>query len=310
MVLAFGSCSHEFDTAQMWNTILKNKPDAWIWLGDIVYGDTYDMSILKSKYELQKSRPSYQKLMSNTNIFGIWDDHDFGTNDGGKAYPQKDESKKLLLNFLEVSDQNPVWNRDGAYQSYLIDQNGIKIKLILLDTRYFRDSLINNPDAPPRYLPNLEGSILGDQQWLWLEEELTNSEADIHLIASSIQVIPTEQEYEKWDNFPAERQRLFDLISSTKPRRPILISGDRHMAEFSKIELDGFSQPLYEFTSSGLTHTWSQNEPEQNSHRVGSMVIKKNFGLMKIKKRSADIEMVMEIRGPANEVLEKIELKL
>ena len=292
----------------MWDNIIENKPIAWIWMGDNIYGDSYDMEVLKTKYDVQKQRPSYQHLIKNTSIYGIWDDHDFGINDGGKEYTMKDESKRLMLEFLDIPRSEEVWERKGAYQSHLIEKSGIKIKLILLDTRYFRDSIINNPDAPPRYLPNNEGTILGDEQWSWLEKQLTMSTADIHLIGSSIQLIPEEQEYEKWGNFPKERQRFFDLIVKTSPARPIILSGDRHIAEFSKIELEGLDYPLYEFTSSGLTHTWSRNEPEVNTHRIGDMVINKNFGLIVIEHNTNKINISLEVRGSTNEVLEQTQL--
>ncbi len=303
-IIAFGSCSHEYDTIQMWDEILRNQPIAWIWLGDNIYGDTYDMDVMKAKYKIQKQRPSYQNLIKSTAVYGTWDDHDFGINDGGKEYPMKEESKKLMLEFLDVPMTNPVWDHEGVYQSYIIEQNDLQIKLILLDTRYFRDPLIDNPDAPPRYSPNDSGSILGEEQWKWLEKQLRNSEADIHLIGSSIQLIPIEQGYEKWGNFPVERQRFFDLISETAPSRPIVLSGDRHIAEFSKIEIEGLDYPLYEFTSSGLTHTWSRNEPEINSHRIGKMIISKNFGIIEIDRSEGLIKINLEVRDSDNKVLE------
>jgi len=302
-IIAFGSCSHEYDSVQMWGNILNHQPVAWIWLGDNIYGDTYDMEVMKAKYQMQKQRPSYQKMIKSTDIYGVWDDHDFGINDGGKEYTMKDESKKLMLEFLDVSKANQVWNHKGAYQSYIIQQNELKIKLILLDTRYFRDALIDNPDAPPRYLPNDNGTMLGEDQWQWLEKELTDSDADIHLIGSSIQLIPIEQGYEKWGNFPKERTRFFNLITKTTPARPIILSGDRHIAEFSKIALEGLDHPLYEFTSSGLTHTWMSGEPEINAHRVGEMIISKNFGIIEIEHNEKRIKIKLEVRGSDNQVL-------
>ena len=33
-------------------------------------------------------------------IVGIWDDHDYGINDGNKHFEYKDEFKELFLDFL------------------------------------------------------------------------------------------------------------------------------------------------------------------------------------------------------------------
>jgi len=302
-IIAFGSCSHEFDSVQMWDNIVAHNPMVWIWMGDNIYGDTYEMSVMEQKYNTQKNRPSYQRLLQATKVYGIWDDHDYGINDGGNEYPMKDESKKLLLDFLDVPKANDVWSRKGAYQSYMLEDMYMKVKLLLLDTRYFRDTLKPNLNPPPKYLPNSDGTVLGEEQWRWLEQELTNSDADIHLIGSSIQAIPDDHGFEKWGNFPAERQRLFDLIVKTAPARPIILSGDRHIAEFSKIDLDGLKYPLYEFTSSGLTHSWNSMSPEHNRHRIGDLVINKNFGIIEIEHRENKKNIKLQIYGSDNKLL-------
>jgi alkaline phosphatase D len=304
--IAFGSCSHQYDSLQMWDNVIAHKPLAWIWMGDNIYGDTRDMAIMKEKYGMQKQRLSYQQLMKSMDVYGIWDDHDYGINDGGKEYIMKDESKDLMLDFLDIPKNARVRNRPGAYQSYTIENKGLKIKLILLDTRYFRDTMHINLDAPPLYHPNMEGSILGKAQWSWLEQELTSSDADIHLIGSSIQLIPNDHGWEKWGNFPNERKRFFDLIVKTKPARPIILSGDRHIAEFSKIKLDGLQYPLYEFTSSGLTHSWNSKRPEENEFRIGELIIQKNFGLIHIKHDKKSIQINLGIYGSNNEKLAEI----
>ena len=263
------------------------------------------MSVMKAKYDKQKQRSSYQKLIKSMDVYGIWDDHDYGVNDGGNEYPMKEESKNLMLDFLDVPAEATVRDRNGAYQSFTITENGLIIKLILLDTRYFRDSMEINLDRPPLYHPNTTGTVLGETQWNWLEKELTYSKADIHLIGSSYQLIPNDHGYEKWGNFPNERKRFFNLISKTKPSRPIILSGDRHIAEFSKIEPEGLSYPLYEFTSSGLTHSWNEKSQEENKHRIGKLIINKNFGIIEIEHGNDNIQVKLLVYGSQNELLSK-----
>ena len=36
-----------------------------------------------------------------------------------------------------------------------------------------------------------KGTMLGDEQWKWLEQELATSTAAVHIIASSVQVLST-----------------------------------------------------------------------------------------------------------------------
>lgn len=311
--IAFGSCNKENLEQPMWQYIAGNNPDLWIWLGDNIYGDSENPNVLEEKYNRQKTNPSYQSFINQTPIIGIWDDHDYGQNDGDKTHPTKKESQQLLLDFLDVAKDAKVRTQEGAYQSYTVGKGNQKVKIILLDARYFRDELIKNPNqGGQRYLPNETGTILGEAQWQWFENELTDSDAQIHIIGCGIQMIPEQHNYEKWANFPNEHNRLFDLIEKTQPNQPILISGDRHLAEISKTILNKTNQPLYDITSSGLTHSYDSvlEKGEANAHRVGDKLTgKKNFGIFRINWNATPPQVTAEIRGLENELIfdEKIE---
>src|SRR3954471_134357 len=82
--IAFGSCNKEYKPQPLWKPILACKPDLWIWLGDIVYGDADDPSDLARRFQSEKKKPEYQALQSQCKILGVWDDADYGTKDGGK----------------------------------------------------------------------------------------------------------------------------------------------------------------------------------------------------------------------------------
>ena len=296
--IAIGSCYNtSLNDNSMWKEVVNTNPDLWIWLGDIIYADTYDMAFMKQKYDVLKQDIEYQKLLNSTNIIGIWDDHDYGINDGGKSYSKKKESKELLLDFLDVDKSDEVNQHDGIYNSYVIGKGEKTVKIILLDTRYFRDDLEVDTISDERYKVNQNGDILGEEQWKWLEDELNKNEASVHIIASGYQVIPWEAKYEKWSVFPTARKRLFDMLQKTKPNKAFLLSGDRHISEVSKLDLKNLDYPLYEFTSSGITHTWSKKWPEQNSHRVTELVIEKSFGIINIEWVNQEPNVTFEMRG-------------
>ena len=305
--IAFGSCNKGNESQSIWQDINSNNPDLWIWLGDNIYGDTKNPNVLKRKYDIQKANAEYKKLIEKTPVIGTWDDHDYGQNDGNKTHPIKKESQQLLLDFLDVPANAKVRTQEGVYQAYTFGKGKQKVKIILLDTRYFRDELVKNPNkSGQRYLPNETGTILGGAQWQWLEGELRNSDAAIHIIGSGIQMIPEEHNYEKWANFPNEYDRLFDLIEKIQPNQPILVSGDRHLAEISKINLRKTGQPLYDITSSGLTHSYEKilEKGEANRHRVGNKLTgQKNFGLFHIDWSTTPPKVKVEIRGLENELI-------
>lgn len=90
--LSFGSCNRAGLHPEVWKTIGLQQSDVWIWLGDIVYGKTADSKDLSQQYEIQNENPYYGEFKEKVKIFGVWDDHDFGKNDGGKDYALKDVS--------------------------------------------------------------------------------------------------------------------------------------------------------------------------------------------------------------------------
>jgi len=246
--------------------------------------------------------------MSTSEIIGEWDDHDYGVNDAGKNHSKRDESKELLLDFLEVSDSDKIRSHDGVYSDYDYTFNDKLLKIILLDTRYFRDTLDPDMGSTNRYLPNEQGDILGEEQWQWFENVLRNSKADFHIVGSGIQVIAEEQGYEKWSNFPKSRDRMFELLSTINPKPLLIISGDRHIAEISKIDITGLDYPLYDFTASGLTHTWGMAWNEPNKYRVDSLIVSKNFGLIKLDWEKANPAVTLEVRDDFDKLIQKIKI--
>lgn len=306
--IALGSCNRQDLDQKIWREIDDEGADLWIWLGDNIYGDTENMEVLKNKYLKQKFHPTYQSFRKKTPIIGIWDDHDYGVNDGDKNYAMKVESQALMLDFLDVPKDAPVRTQVGGYQSYSFGTEGKKVKILLLDARYFRDELERNTTGYQRYKPNAEGDILGEAQWTWLEQELTNSDAQIHFIASGIQMIPEEHGFEKWANFPKARARLLDLLATTQVAFPVCLSGDRHISEFSRLELPTLSSPVYEFTSSGLTHSYDSFSGEPNQHRLGEVVFQRNYGVIKVDWGTDTPTLTFQIKGLSGELLQELAL--
>ncbi|GAB2633528.1 alkaline phosphatase D family protein [Belliella aquatica] len=295
--IAFGSCNKHDLPQPLWNPIQEDKPEVFIWLGDNVYGDTHNMELLESKYNTQKAIPAYQKLKENTQVIGVWDDHDYGINDGGKFYSQRVKSMQLMLDFLDEPKDSPRRKQQGVYASYEYGTGEESVKVFLLDARYNRDTLYREEGV---YLTNLEGSMLGEEQWAWLESELKNSKAKVNIISSGIQFIPTEHPYEKWDNFPKERERLFDLIHTSGVKNPVLISGDRHIAEVSRLKDKRFPNGLYEITSSGMTHVWKTYKEEYNPYRVGGLIASLHYGMANFEWNKN--QMTYQIKGDKGQV--------
>lgn len=293
--IAFGSCNHEDDSQKYWDEILKEKPDVWIWGGDNIYANSRDMSVLKRKYDSQLNNPYYQNFISEVDVFGTWDDHDYGANDGNKLFELKEESKTLALDFLGVSNLHEVRLREGIYQDYILGEPGQQIKLLLLDTRSFQDPLKPNPSGKSRYLKS-QGDLLGEEQWIWLENELYENEAEVHIIMSSIQFIAEKHGFEKWDNFPNSKDKMIEIIHYSNARNVIFLSGDRHIGEISRLKIDSLNYPLYDITSSGLTHSYTKSK-EVNPYRIGALVVDKNYGILNFDWKKDKVHIQCKIKG-------------
>jgi len=299
-VIAFGSCNNQVLPNVLWNEILKNKPDVWIWGGDVIYTTAEDIAVMQKDYQKQKRNPEYADFIKNVEVIGTWDDHDYGLNDGGKENSKKAEAQTLFLDFIDTDKTDKKRAQEGVYfaKDYAIDNKIIKI--IILDTRYFRTALTPDDLSRKRYKPNAygEGSMLGKVQWEWLANELQNSKASFNIIVSSIQFLSSEHGYESWGNMPHERDKLVNLIKSTKAKNTIILSGDRHLSEFSKKEENGLAYPLIDFTSSGLTHSYSNFQGEPNKFRVGKVVSEKSFGILKF--NFLKNKVTLQMRGENN----------
>lgn len=283
--IGLGSCSDQDKPQPILNTIADKQPNVFIYLGDNIYGDTRDMDELAKKYAKLAQKSAFQRLKASTKLLATWDDHDYGENDAGRSYPHKAASRELFLDFWEEPKTSERRTHTGIYHSVYLEDAPIKIQVILLDTRTFRDELLHNekPIQKPfknDYYPNEQpdSTFLGAEQWAWLEQQLL-APADLRIVASSNQFSHEYNGWESWRNVPKEQERFLKLIQKTKANGVVFISGDVHWGELSKYE-NPYTYPIYDLTSSGLTQSWHDTEPNKN--RIGSVVRANNFGWITI----------------------------
>jgi alkaline phosphatase D len=290
--IAFGSCNYDHKPQPHWEVIAGTKPDLWIWLGDIVYARSGDVGDLARRYRSLKENPGYAVLQKQTRVLGVYDNHDFIT--GKDRAANRVESQRLLLDFLDEPTPSPRRKQAGVHAAYTFGPVGRRVKIILLDGRF--------------HLATPGSDVLGPEQWTWLEQQLIDSNADVHLIGTGVQVIPTEHSYDKWADLGGARQRLLDLVAKTKPRNLIFLTGDRHFGEISQLTDPRFAQPLCEITSSGLTHhakDWlflSNFSKEPNQYRRGSNYLGLNFGIVEFNWETAPATVTLQIRSTDNTV--------
>jgi len=330
--IAFGSCNEHHLPQPMWTPITQFDPELWIWLGDAVYADSHigklyrypsSLEQMTRRFETQKQRPEYQTFLTTTkaDVIGVWDDHDYGVNDGDWTYVNKSAAQQIYLDFVEEDANSPRRHQQGMYTSYVYGPQGKQVKIILLDIRYHQN------EEP--------GDILGSEQWKWLANELQANTAQLTIIGSGLQVVSHGKWIgEGWKSFPKSRARLFQLLSKFNHNSAVFfLSGDVHFAEFSRSHYcakvnddDTRVVPLWDLTCSGLTHSWCHSyipsflNPFACDHifpltqhpvnTVGSLYGYLNFGALSVQWNDDDVKQSRfsaEIRNTQGEPVRRFE---
>lgn len=290
--IAFGSCVDQDKPVPIFDAIAAAKPDLLLLMGDNMYADLdkkvkVTPEVIREKYAQMAKVPGFVKLKATCPLLGTWDDHDYGKNDLGAEWEHKDAAQKEFHDFFGTPQDSPRRAQKGVYHAEIYGTPGKRVQVILLDTRYFRSPLKKGPfDTKTRitpYLPNTDpdATMLGAEQWKWLEAQLKKP-AELRLLVSSVQVISDEHPFEKWMTMPKEREKLYDLLKSTGANGVMILSGDRHLADIS-VDSAAIGYPLYDVTSSGFNQA-SKNwrAPEPNSKRLAGMPSGDNFGFITI----------------------------
>lgn len=290
--IAVTSCSNEAAgrNQTVFDQVRAARPDLLLMLGDNVYGswspDDPALPDLRRSYDQQSQRPEFRALVSSVPTLSTWDDHDFGKNDGGGDFAHKALAQRMFADFWRLPARDERRNREGVYTSRILGPPGQRLQIILLDTRYFRSplTLTDERDKPgkERYVANPDPAMtmLGPAQWAWLEGELKKS-ADLRIIASSIQVVAEGHGWEKWGNFPTEKQRMVDLIARTGAQHVFFLSGDRHNSSLNVLR-DSTPYPLYDLTASAVNMPWMSGLSEAGPLRIEGPYGPENFGEVRI----------------------------
>lgn len=292
--IAFGSCDQQDRPQAIWGTIAAARPDLFLMIGDNVYGDTGHVGeaaipTLTAAYAKLAAAPEFGAFRARVPMLATWDDHDFGQNDAGGSFAFKGRAERAFETFWGSSAA--VRSRPGVYDSVVVGPDGRRVQIIMLDTRFFRGVLKALPySAQPRplgnYVPTNDAAapMLGEAQWSWLSREL-DKPADVRLIVSSVQVMTDAHGYEKWGNFPRERERLYALLVSKRIANAVLLSGDRHQAAIYAHRPAPMGAPMHEITASSLNFSFAkpgEGQPEPDPIRLDGMFPQENFGTIDI----------------------------
>lgn len=291
-----GSCfDEERPDSPVMRRLAEEEADLFLMIGDNVYGDVNAGSGVHNQATLDELRESFSQLAARPDFRAVrarhpmmvaWDDHDYGANDAGREFPFRRLAERIHEKFWGLDVQEPgTW--PGTYHARVFGSEGRKLQVIVLDTRFFRSGLTptdaRGEPGRERYLPSSasDQDMLGDEQWRWLEQQL-EVPADLRLIVSSIQVLPTDGHgWEAWSRLPDEQARLFGLIGRTGAGGVVFVSGDRHAAFLYRDEAV-LPYPVFELTASSMNVSSGGLTAEMDPAQLGPGYRPENFGVIEV----------------------------
>lgn len=181
----------------------------------------------------------------------------------------------------------------------------------MLDTRFFRTPLTRTDKrgakGKERYLPSQADhqDMLGPAQWQWLESKLAEP-ADLRIIASSVQVLPTRHGWESWSRLPKSRARLLKLLAGSGANTIVLVSGDRHNAFLYRTKIENTT--LLEITASAINQSFrrrgGKNTKETDSLQTAPGYSGANYGSVDVDWISRQVSL--QIHGKSGQVIHSL----
>ncbi len=239
------SDNYQKEQRQMWSKVQSLRPDAIFTIGDNVYtdivngqyigGESRPSRILQRYFE-SRQRVDLFKMVHLIPNFSIWDDHDYGVDNGDRFFQYKKQSLDIFSAFNPHARINSFTSGPGV--SFIWKKSGQTFAF--LDARYFRDNEQNG-----------KFSHLGKEQFFWLMKNISGDKGPLWLIKGD-QFFGGYHPFESFERQnPEGLHFLLDNLRHTK-KQVFFISGDRHLAEIIQTPQNIYTKKSFEFTTSGI----------------------------------------------------------
>ncbi len=291
-----GSCAFQyffpFNKARrsrnpIFKTMLAQKPELMLWLGDNIYyivGEWNSNKRMLKKNLRVRNRTPIKEFMEFCPQYALWDDHDYGPNNSDGGF----DNKNKTLAMFKKTWLNPYYGFETGEHTGVAShfQQG-DCAFFMMDTRWYSDLNAN--------------FMLGDAQIAWLEKQLLASNANFKFICLGAQVLTDDKNGVHLGKCTAERAKLIDMLTRNNIKGVILISGDRHFAEINQWKREN-TYTLQEFTISPLT-SFIDERKSKNSYRLpNSFITETNFARFDIAGEGENRSCTVELLGKKGQI--------
>ena len=207
--IAVGGCARTGSNGVVFDAIRRQNPFAFLILGDFFYAniDQNDREEFASQYERSLSRPAQAALYRTAAVDYVWDDHDYGPDDGDSSSPSRPAA---LATYRMYAPHYALPDPSSIYHSFVVG----RVRFVVTDSRSART----------------QATMLGARQKAWLKRELLRAKRDGQLAVwvTSVPWIAAGGP-DSWAGSPRERRELADFVARARIRNLVMLAGDAHM---------------------------------------------------------------------------------
>ena len=239
----------ENDVQKAWNAIPEihsdgttQYPDFAMLAGDTIYlqeeidvddvsGVDFDRYWYRN-YE-QRTEPHFANFVSNTPIYAIWNNNDYGAGVATRDQVGKEESLRAW-NSLWPNPASPgnsnIFNQNGIYYSFYWGD----VHFIVTDDHWNRNPVLEN-----RW---------GYEQTEWIRSELLSSTGTFKVIVLGSDILE-----EGWGS---DLENIGAIVTENSINGVLFNAGDIHRNQFKRRSNEALPYPINQITSSGIAKVW------------------------------------------------------
>lgn len=308
---AFASCQHyEQGYYSALRHLSEESLDFIVHLGDNIYenravegrprfhetGETYTLDEYRARYTLYRSDPDLQAAHHAAPWVVTTDDHEVDNDYANDSADDDQSPEELLLRraaayqafyeFLPVRRSSMPSGPDMRVYRRL--DFGTLVGMYVLDTRQYRDDQPCGADFSLTCAEHIDASrgLLGDTQRRWLFDGLVRSESRWNVLAQQVLMARFRTlddsgrevwSMDKWDGYPAERDRVLEVLGADDVSNPVVLTGDLHSNWVSRLHRD-FSDERSEVVATEFAGTsLTSGGDGVDQHPIGTRALPHNF---------------------------------
>ncbi|EKE83721.1 alkaline phosphatase D family protein [Idiomarina xiamenensis] len=312
------SCCLAHDRSQpVWQAISRSDPDVFLLLGNALNIDADDIDDMRSAYDVLDRYRGLRQTRLNSLLMSIWGAQDYAIADAdGRTNGERFAVRNLFLDYWrEPLASGRHYQQQGIYKSVVVGQAPQRVQIILLDSRWNRQSLTTRSwwqrlqawfNDQGRWQQNNSDELLGESQWQWLNEQL-QVPAEVRIVGSSEAFLSDFDGHDNWSAYPAAQQRLFRTLRDSRANGVVLVAGSKRYGDLS-VHQGAVDYPLWQISSGSINR--GGGAVSANRYRQGKAYPEAHYGRIEIQWANQQPQLLLSVRDIDGRVLQQQQLAL